>query len=76
MYCTNRLDLDSLNNDSYNFVFFMNLLECERKLALDVNVGIITFGRENKFLRHCSNRYYSLKKSLGKYIVQGYAEDH
>ncbi|XP_022295401.2 uncharacterized protein LOC111105409 isoform X2 [Crassostrea virginica] len=40
------------------------LNELERNSALNVNVAIITFGCENKFHRHCSNRYYSLKRSL------------
>ena len=66
-YIYHCLKLDFRNKAT--FFLFINLAECERKSALDVNVGIITFGRENKFFRHCSNRYYSLKKSLGKYKV-------
>lgn len=68
-YIYHCLKLDFRNKATIFLFLFINLAECERKSALDVNVGIITFGRENKFFRHCSNRYYSLKKSLGKYKV-------
>lgn len=40
------------------------LNEFERRSVLDMNVAVITFGHQNKYLRYCSNRYYDIKQSL------------
>lgn len=40
------------------------LNEFERRSLLDINVAVITFGHQNKYLRYCSNRYYDIKRSL------------